>query len=117
MHAVVRRQDHRATRCKRESYQIGARYGQRCRGARRDFHNAATAVERGCYIKVTVCIYRQPLRTAQSTVKDADFAMGIDFVNRIKAGGGWAGDKKISIVAKGEMIGRYTRLEHGKHEN
>src|SRR5208283_101824 len=40
-----------------------------------------------------------------------------DLVNGIEAGGCWAADVKIAIVAESQMIGRDTRLQHSEDED
>ncbi len=78
-----------------QSNQIVSRNRERRLMPGSDSHDPATAIERCSDIQVAIDIDCQSLRAAESAVKDADLAVGVDLIDGIEAGGGGSGDVKI----------------------
>src|SRR6202453_1355096 len=109
-HGAVRRQ-------KREANDAASTDNKFGFGLRSDSNDAAVAANRRCDIEIADAIERKTLRAAETAKKCADFAGGINAIDRVETGSSRPGDEKFAGRAERQMIRGEGRLDGGEDEN
>src|SRR5215470_14936075 len=91
-----------------------------CQGSflvRSDLNDAALAAQRSSDVEISPSIEGHALGPAQTTIEGCDRTVGINGIDSVVAGGGWASYKKSTCGRQGQMIRSHAGLQCGKDKH